>query len=104
MDEDGIDGWCPATYLEKVSAQKSAQLQREYEKRMKEEEEKRRKTELMYNNFDENESTVMDLSSSALKDELMAKAASYASRMKERRKMNQSLTQQIKQNQNQKYE
>ena len=99
LDEDGIDGWSPATYLERVDQQKNAQLQREYEERMKEEEERRRNTQLTYNNFDDNESTVIDLSNSALKDELLAKANSYAKRMKERQKLNRSLSQQIPQNQ-----
>ena len=92
IDEDGIDGWSPATYLEKVSPQKNAQLQREYEEKMKEEEEKRRRTEVTYNNFDDNESTTMDMSNSALKDELIATANSFAKRMKEKQRLNGSIS------------
>ena len=63
LDEDCIDGWSPATYLERVDPQKNAQLQREYEERMKEEEERRRNTQLTYNNFDHLTSHLLPCSS-----------------------------------------
>lgn len=84
LDNDAIDGWAPATYLEKVSPQKNIQLQREYDKKVKEDEEKR-KNEITYNNFNAFENTTMSSgSNNALKNELIAKANSFAKRMKER--------------------
>merc|ERR1711933_517600 len=84
IDNDAIDGWAPATYLEKVSPQKSKQLQQEYDEKLKQDEEKRKK-EITYNNFNDFESTTMSANSNnAMKNELIAKAHSFATRMKER--------------------
>eukprot|EP01083_Nonionella_stella_P127131 385075_1 len=85
LDRDGVDGWCPSTYLDKVSPQKNAQLQRDYERQVKEREEKAR--EATYHNFDPNEETIMEDNTTdpnALKNELIASANSFAKRMAER--------------------
>ena len=78
---NGIDGWAPATYLKQVSPQKNAQLQREYDKKMKDEEKRRITEQLQTVDPDTNGH---DMASNALKDELIATATSFAKRMKER--------------------
>ena len=90
IDSDGIDGWAPSNYLNKLNdneqerlkleAQKQEEIERKEEEERKKEQKNNKKKKK--NNIDNNG---LD-NEQQLKVELASKAASYAQRMEQRNK------------------